>query len=100
MLAIAHAGAFPSVDEYAVDAVARHDLAFYLCHEFEVVRPKTTSDPHFRRCPMPASFAGGVDGDPVRMRGFDVVVGCVRISAHDDHHAQFAATGDKFAEDV
>ena len=41
-----------------------------------------------------------VDGDPVGMRGFGVVVGGVGVGADEDGHVVFAAAGDEFAEDV
>ena len=65
VLAVAHPGAGPAVDEDAVDAVARHDLPVDRGHELEVVRPQGAGDPHLGRGPVPARLPCGVDGDPV-----------------------------------
>ena len=49
---------------------------------------------------MPAFVSVGIHRDPIRMRFGGVIVGRVRIGAHDDDHAEFAATSDEFAEHV
>ena len=43
---------------------------------------------------------GGIDGDPVGVGLFDVVVGRVRVGPRDHDHAQLAAAGDQVAEGV
>ena len=66
MLAVAHPGAVPAVDEDGVHPVARHDLPLHLGHELEVVGAEPARHPHLRRGPMPARLALGVHRDPVR----------------------------------
>ena len=98
MLAIAHAGAGPAVDEDPVDAVPRHDLPVHRGHELEVVRPQGAGHPHLRRGPVPARLALGVHGDPVGMRVADVVVGRVRVGPRQHDHAELPAARDQLAE--
>ena len=69
-------------------------------HEFEVVGAQGAGDPHLRRGPVAAGIALCVDGDPVGMRGFGVVVGGVGVGADEHGHVEFAAAGDEFAENV
>ena len=88
VLAVAHAGAGPAVDEDAVHLVAGHDLPLHLGHELEVVGAQAAGDPHLRRGPVPAGLPVGVHRDPVRVRRLHVVVGGVRIGAGDDDHAR------------
>ncbi len=49
---------------------------------------------------MAAWIAFGVDGDPVGVGGFGVVVGGVGVGADEDGHVLFATAGDELAEDV
>ena len=100
MLAVALAGSVPAVDEDSVDAIARHDLFVHFGHEFEVVRPQPAGHPHLGRCPVAARIALRVHGDPIRMRGLNVVVGRVRVGAHEHHHTKLAAAGDQIAKHV
>jgi len=100
MFAKTLAGAVPAIDENAVHVVARHDFFFHVGHEFEVVRAEAARHPHFRRSPMAALFAVSVHGNPIGVRGGDVIVGSVGIGAGDDDHAQLAAAGDEVAEGV
>src|SRR6185312_868514 len=98
MLAVAVAGALPAVHEDAIDAIARHDLFVHRCHEVEVVWPKRTGHPHLRRRPVATRFALRVDGDPVWMRKFRIVIGRVWIGTREDRHPELAAAGNEFAK--
>ena len=80
--------------------VARHDLFVNGGHEVEVVGAEGAGDPHLGRRPVAARIAVGVDGDPVGVGGFGVVVGGVRVGADEHGHVELAAAGDEFAEDV
>ncbi len=100
MLAVAHAGTVPAVDEEAVHAVAGHDLPLHLGHELEVVGPQAAGDPHLRRGPVAPGFAVGVHRDPVGVRRLHVVVGGVGIGAGDDDHAEPPTAGDELAQHV
>ena len=100
VLAVAVSGAVPTVEEEAVWAVAGHDLFVDGGHEFEVVGAVGAGDPHLGRGPVAAGLAVRVDGDPVGVGGLGVVVGGVGIGADEDGHAEVAASGDEFAEDV
>ena len=100
MLAPALAVTVPAVDEDAVHAVGRHDLALHLGHKLEVVRPEPAGDPHLGRGPVAARLAVGGHRDPVGMGGLHIVIGGVRVGARDDDHAELAAAGDEFAEHI
>ncbi len=100
VLAVAHAGPVPAVDEDAVHPVAGHDLPLHLGHELEVVGAQAAGDPHLRRGPVAAGPPVFVHRDPVRVRRLHVVVGGVRIGAGDDHHPELATPGDELAEHV
>ena len=98
MLAVAHAGAVPSVDKDAVHAVACHDFFLHFGHELEIVGTQRASYPHFGRGPVAAWLVICVHGDPIRVRVTYVIVGGMRVGAGDHHHAQSATPGDQFAE--
>ena len=49
---------------------------------------------------MAAGIALCVDGDPVGVRGFGIVVGGVGVGADEHGHVLLAAAGDEFAENV
>ncbi len=100
MFAVTLARAVPTVDENPIHAVARHEFLFHFGHELEIVRTQPAGDPHLWRRPMTAGFSVRVHGDPIEVRRGRVVVGRVRIGAHDDHESKFAAAGDEFAEHV
>ena len=100
VLAVAHPGAGPAVDEDAVDLVALHDLPVDRGHELEVVRPQGAGHPHLGRGPVSTRLPGGVDGDPVGVRRADVVVGGVRVGPREHDHAELPAAFDQLAERV
>src|SRR5207248_256186 len=98
MLAVTHARAIPAIDEDAIDAIARHDLALYLGHELEIVRPKPARDPHLRRRPMPARLALDIDRDPVGMGLLHVIISGMRNGSCDHDHPEFPAAAHQFAK--
>ncbi len=100
MLAVTVAGSIPAVHEDAVRVVAGHDLFVHGVHEFEVVGAESAGDPHFGRRPVAARISLRVDRDPIGVRSFGVVVCGVRVGADEHRHAEFAAAGDEFSEDV
>src|SRR6185369_5146325 len=67
MLAVAHAGAAPSIGENAIDLIHRHDLADHARHELEVIGAERAGYPGGRHRPMPVRLAISFHGDPVRM---------------------------------
>ena len=100
MFAITLAGPVPAIDKNAVHTVARHDLLLDCGHELKIVRTQRARHPHLRRRPMAARPALRVHGDPIWVRGLNVIIGGVRVGAHEDDQAQFAAAGNQFAQHV
>ena len=49
---------------------------------------------------MPARISLRVHGDPIRMRGMNIVIGRVRVRAHQNRQAEFPAPGNQVAEHV
>ena len=49
---------------------------------------------------MAAWVAACVDGNPVGVRGFGIVIVGVRVGANEHGHVEFAAAGDELAQDV
>jgi len=86
VLAVAHTGAIPAINEKTIDVVTRHDLSVYSCHELEVVGTITAGDPHLGRRPVTAWFPVDINRDPVRVCNLDVVIGGMRIRPHEDGH--------------
>ena len=90
----------PPVGEDAVHAVHRDDLAMDLVHEVEVVGPQRAGDPELAIRPVAARRAVGGDGDPVRVRGLDVLADRVGVRARDHLHPERAAPGHERAERI